>query len=86
MSGMVACAFCGAEVQGNYRRVVGWERVRRSGGGLNRLVQRTETGEHACNACGHRLQHGVEPGAPSLFDVDEVAPIVRTSATKREHA
>jgi len=85
MSGMVPCAFCGAEVQGEFRRVVGWERVRR-GGGLNRLVQRTETGEWACNGCGHALMHGVLPGNPTLFDVEAVAPIERTATARRDHA
>jgi hypothetical protein len=71
---MRACAYCGAEVQGNFRRVVGWERVRR-GGGLNRLITREETGEHACDSCGIALVHGVAPGTATLFDVMPVDPI-----------
>ena len=80
---MVPCAFCGNEVQGHYRRVVGWEKVRRGGaGGLNRLVSRAETGEHACDACGYDLTHGMQPGTAKLLDVAPVEPIT----TRRDHA
>ncbi|MET0996098.1 MAG: hypothetical protein ABWY20_19385 [Mycobacterium sp.] len=79
---MRACAYCGAEVEGNYRRVVGWERVRRRGGGLNKLLQRTETGEHACDGCGYALTHSVQPGTATLFDVPPVQPLSK----HRDHA
>lgn len=70
MSGKVACAFCGAEVQGNYREVLGWEKVRRGRGGLHALLQRTETGRHACDVCGYDITHGLTPGTPKLFGVE----------------
>jgi ribosomal protein L34E len=70
---MVACAFCGAEVQGNYREVTGWERVRRKGGGLHALIHRRETGRHACDWCGFDLVHGIAPGSqPRLISIDEL--------------
>lgn len=69
MPGMMACAFCGAEVHGNYREVIGWQRTR-AGGGLNTLINRVETGRQACDACGFDLTHGVAPGTPKLFDLE----------------
>jgi len=66
MSGMVACTYCGAEAQGNYREVTGWEKLRRGKGGLHALLARTETGRQACDVCGYDITHGQPPGTPRL--------------------
>lgn len=71
---MVRCAYCGARVEGNYREVTGWEKLRRGKGGLNRLVARVETGRHACDSCGYDLVHGIDPnsGQARLLDLDNI--------------
>jgi hypothetical protein len=86
MAGMRACAACGHEVEGNYREVIGFERVRRGGGGLNRLIHRRETGRYLCNACGWAINNGATPGdltLPGLTDDVALPPIV---TRYRDHA
>lgn len=66
-----ACVFCGVKVNpsraGNYRAIVGWERVR-SAGGANAVVMREETGAYACAVCIGAKRSGVDPRAQrSMF-------------------
>ena len=74
-AGMAPCVFCGNAVDGNYRRVYGWEKTR-DRGGLHGLIDRKETGEQACDTCGYDLSHGVAPGTPKLF---EIPPVGKTT-------
>jgi hypothetical protein len=60
------CCYCGKPADDHFREVNGWE-VRRSGGGANQIVGRTETGRYACSVCIRQIKDGITPGSPGLF-------------------
>lgn len=50
---MIICEICGGDVSGqspNYRLVVGWEQIRRTGG-ANKIARRHELGKWAHRDC-----------------------------------
>ncbi len=57
------CALCGDLVDMAHtvsgREVVGWQK-HRTGGGLNAVIARKETGRWACADCMRKLRDGVE--------------------------
>lgn len=65
----LTCKFCGDPVdkKSGFRRVSGWERIERPGGGTNAIAQREPTEEFSCRACLDKLARGISPEQGSLL-------------------
>lgn len=68
MAAMV-CTFCGEPVdkKSGFRRVSGWERIERVGGGTNAVALRKPTEEFACRHCIDSQGRGISPEQGSLL-------------------
>ena len=64
------CERCGKEIDAaiDYRRVIGWERIRRQSGGVNALRLREPTEVFAHATCVDAWQRGIGTGQRSLDD------------------
>lgn len=65
----LVCKFCSAPVdrKSGFRKVSGWERIERQGGGTNAVALREPTEEFSCRGCIERLGRGISPEQGSLL-------------------
>lgn len=68
MAGMVCC-FCGEDVdpRSGFRRVSGFERLHREGGGTNAVFLKESKEEFACRWCIERQKQGISPEQGTLI-------------------
>lgn len=66
---MNKCIDCGCEIdpKRDYRKVSGWERGQRTGGGTNAIALREPTDEWRCRWCVEKLGRGISPEQGSLI-------------------
>jgi hypothetical protein len=60
------CWHCGNPADDRYRGIEGIEE-RRTGGGANKIIGRTENGRRYCRDCVRKIEHGVPLGQISLL-------------------
>lgn len=67
--GRLVCKFCAEPVdrKTGFRRVSGWERIERQGGGTNAVALRETTEEFACKFCLDKLARGISAEQGSLL-------------------
>lgn len=65
----LVCKFCAAPVdrKSGFRRVSGWERIERQGGGTNAVALREPTEEFACRTCIDKQSSGISVDQGSLL-------------------